>query len=483
MSDPHTTAGGFQPEQQPEGQNFTLPAPGWQHSAEGQQANADTVAAQQAQQTLPERFDEAQQQQHPQHHYQTQYAHQAPFAAPGQQGYPHGYSGQQAYPAEKKQHQARPRSQRGGIGVLSFLLVLLVSVGAGFGGSALYNYLFPPVTSSNPSGNITINNPDSVSVVTAVAAKALPAVVTLQVSTETSGGTGSGVIISEDGYVLTNNHVVSLDSGTSTIIIKDHEGTLYPADIIATDPLVDLAVVKIDAPGKVFTVAEFADSEALNVGDFAVVIGSPLGYEGSVTYGVLSALNRSISLDPVTMEEAEEDEESGVIISNALSIPVIQTDAAINRGNSGGALLDAQGRLIGINVAIVTSGGASNTGNIGLGFAIPGNLAQRVANELITNGKASHGRIGAVVRTADLSDSIPAVAGAVIMSRDEDSPAALAGLQVGDIIISVGAKRVDSSTDLAAQVRYYPADVEVELGYVRDGTFGTVTVVLGESVA
>lgn len=478
MSDPHTAGEGSQPEHQSEGQNFTLPAPGWQHGAEGQPQNPYTAPAQQA---LPQHLGAEQQHQQ---FTPNQFQQQAPFAAPVQQGYPQAHFAQQPYPAgTQQQRQTRPRSQRSRIGVLSLLLVLLVGVGAGFGGSALYNYLFPPVTTSTPSGNITITNPDSVSAVTAVAAKALPAVVTLQVSTETSGGTGSGVIISEDGYVLTNNHVVTLDSGTSTIIIKDHEGTLYPADIIATDPMVDLAVVKIDAPGKVFTAVEFADSEALNVGDFAVVIGSPLGYEGSVTYGVLSALNRSISLDPVTLEEAEEDEESGVVISNALSIPVIQTDAAINRGNSGGALLDAEGRLIGINVAIVTSGGASNTGNIGLGFAIPGNLAQRVANELITNGKASHGRIGAVVRTADLSDSTPAVAGAVIMSRDEDSPAALAGLQVGDIIISVGDKRVDSSTDLAAQVRYYPADVEVELGYVRDGAFGTVTVTLGESVA
>lgn len=348
---------------------------------------------------------------------------------------------------------------------------------------------------------ITVNNPDDVNVVNAVAAKAGPSVVTISVSSSNAGGTGSGVILSDDGYVLTNNHVITLDGASSdgTIEVTTADGRIFQAEVVGTDPTVDLAVIKlVDASG--LTPIEVGDVGALDVGDRVVAIGAPLGLSNTVTDGIVSALNRSIQIaSSAVPDDGTEDEGSNgqgpfnfdfgqgqqsTGGSGTISIPVIQTDAAINPGNSGGALVNDDGELVGINVAIANAGGTSTTaGSIGVGFAIPADLAQRIAQELIENGSATHGLLGATVRDASSADG--SIVGAVIVTENDNGIVAggaadAAGLKPGDIVTSLGGAPITGSVDLTAQVRLHGAGDEVELVYVRDGESHTVTVTLGE---
>ncbi|WP_223171368.1 S1C family serine protease [Microbacterium sp. NIBRBAC000506063] len=281
-------------------------------------------------------------------------------------------------------------------------------------------------------GTVTVNNPGSVNETTAIAARVLPSVVTIEVSGRSSGGSGSGVILSEDGYIVTNTHVVTLDGAAADprIRVTTSDGRILEATIVGTDPVYDLAVIKVEGVSDL-TPIEFADSSALNVGSTAVAIGAPLGLSNSVTTGIVSALNRSISIassalpDRGTSEDESDATEEDDLFEfrfpgqqgssgERISIAVIQTDAAINPGNSGGALVDSEGRLIGINVAIATaSGNSTEAGSIGLGFAIPSDIAQRVAAEIIETGQATHGLLGAVVQSASTVDGTT-VAGAYI---------------------------------------------------------------------
>lgn len=361
--------------------------------------------------------------------------------------------------------------------------------------------------SSEPQ-TINVNNPGSVDAVTAVAAKAANSVVTINVSTSNSGGTGSGVILSSDGYVLTNTHVVTLDgqSASGTIEVTTADGHIYAAKLVGLDPIVDLAVIKLeDASG--LTPIEWGDSSKLDVGDQVIAIGAPLGLSNTVTDGIVSALSRSIQIqssavpDSGDADQTPDQQQNGGQgpfdfwnfdqngggstpqqgASSTISLPVIQTDAAINPGNSGGALLDDQGRLVGINVAIAStgsSGGGSQSGSIGVGFAIPASLAQRVAEEIIDNGTATHGLLGASVSTATSSDSD--VVGAVIQEITADGAAAKAGLEKGDVVTTFDGRAITSSTDLTAQVRALAAGSTAKLTYQRDGKESTVEVTLGE---
>ena len=358
-------------------------------------------------------------------------------------------------------------------------------------------------TTSTPQ-NITVNDTDNVNVVSAVAAKAEPSVVTISVSGTSASGTGSGVILSEDGYVLTNTHVVTLDGEISdpTVQVTLADGRLFDAELIGTDPTVDLAVIKLkDVTG--LTPAEFADSSKLNVGETAIAIGAPLGLSNTVTDGIVSALNRSItvasSAAPENEDESSEEQQNGqngpfdfwnfdngqgtqpqTTASSTISLPVIQTDAAINPGNSGGALLDSTGKVIGINVAIASAGstGSSTAGSIGVGFAIPSNLAKRVANEIIKDGSATHGLLGASVVDVSSADK-SATVGAVVKELTSGGAAEKAGLRVGDVITTFNGATITGSTDLTAQVRYQPAGGKASLSYTRDGRSTTVDVTLG----
>ncbi|MCU1438278.1 MAG: hypothetical protein JWP66_1365 [Naasia sp.] len=372
---------------------------------------------------------------------------------------------------------------------------IAVLAGAGGGDST--------VTSSNTAPNITVNRAEDATTVTAVAAQASPAVVTIAASGGESAGTGSGIILSEDGYVLTNTHVVTLDGSAADPQVKVTlaDGRIFDADIVGLDPIVDLAVIKLQDATDLPTI-EFGDSDDLNVGDTAIAIGAPLGLSGTVTDGIVSSLNRSITVAssavPEGTDEAPDDRGQGGQSpfdfwnfdlpgqqapsgsSSSISLPVIQTDAAINPGNSGGALLNSSGELIGVNVAIASAGASSGqSGNIGVGFAIPSNLAQRVSAEIIETGSATHGLLGATVADATVADEDAGIAGAYVDDVSPGGAAEAAGLRGGDIVTGFNGVAITSQTDLTAQVRYLAGGTEAELTYVRNGRESTATVILG----
>jgi putative serine protease PepD len=293
-------------------------------------------------------------------------------------------------------------------------------------------------------------------------------VVTIYVSSGSGAGSGSGVVLTDDGYVLTNNHVVTLDSSTenATVQVRTADGKLYDASVVGTDPTSDLAVVKLaDASG--LTAATFADSGQVQVGDLAIAIGAPLGLSNTVTDGIISATNRAVSTGSNTEQTV---------------IDALQTDAAINPGNSGGALVDAAGRVIGINTAIATvptevPNQQSQSGNIGVGFAIPANTAKRIADQIIKTGSATHALLGVSARTAQNGDS-PVGTGAEIVQVQGGSAAADAGLQAGDVVTAVGDRVVTTSVELTAAVRSAQPGDQVTLTVRRGGQSTTVDVKL-----
>lgn len=356
------------------------------------------------------------------------------------------------------------------------------------------------IASTNETQGITVNRPDSVTGVTAVAAAVSPSVVTISVTDASgSGGTGSGVVLTADGYVLTNNHVVTLDGSASspTIQVRDNSGHLYSAKIVGSDPTVDMAVIKLDGVSGMQPI-EWADSAKLNVGDVTIAMGAPLGLAGTVTTGIVSALNRSIQIASTAVPQDSQSTtpnpsspfnffnfdlgrgtQGSSSASASISIPVIQTDAAINPGNSGGALLDANGKLIGINVAIANAGSTSGqSGSIGVGFALPSNLAKRVSDEIIATGKATHGLLGAKV-----SDAANAKGSTTVGGRLEEivsgGAAEKAGLKSGDVVLRFNGFPVTDANDLTAQVRTSAAGATVDVEIIRDGNALTIPVTLG----
>ena len=396
------------------------------------------------------------------------------------------------------------------------LLVAALAVGALVGGVAGGGIVLALNDNSSGSSvgaittpaNITVNNPDNATTVTGVAAKASPSVVTISASSSDAGGTGSGVVLSKDGYVLTNTHVVTLDgaTGDATIKVQTNDGRLFAAKVVGTDPISDLAVIKLDGVTDLEP-ATFADSSKLNVGDTAIAIGAPLGLSGTVTDGIVSAINRSITIAssaapsegedsaPSTPGESspfdfwlpgqrQQEQSAPTTSSSTISLAVIQTDAAINPGNSGGALLNADGEVIGINVAIASAGGtsaASQSGSIGVGFAIPANLAERVAKEIIEGGTATHGLLGASIAdvTEDSAQTASATVGASVQEVSAGGAAASAGLKAGDIITGINGLPVTGKTDLTAQVRALAGGAKATISYVRDGKSDSVELTLG----
>jgi putative serine protease PepD len=356
-------------------------------------------------------------------------------------------------------------------------------VGGSVGGAvaiSAFNYIQSPAP-------IVVNNAESVSWVTAASAVAQPSVVTISVSSGSEGGNGSGEFLTADGYILTNTHVVTLDGATGEpeIEVKTFDGRVYSARLIGTDPTIDLAVIKIDAP-TTFTPIVFADSDKINVGDNVVAIGAPLGLSNTVTKGIVSALNRTIQ---VASAAAPDKNSTGLEFwSNQSSAPpinidVIQTDAAINPGNSGGALVNQKGELVGVNVAIATAGSSgSRAGSIGVGFAIPSNIAKRVATEIMQTGKASHGLLGAMVSDATNSESSASFSvGARVERVTEGGAAEAAGIRKGDVIVRFNNRAISSSSELTAAVRQQPAGAKATIEYIRDGKTVKVSVTLGNA--
>jgi putative serine protease PepD len=357
------------------------------------------------------------------------------------------------------------------IGIAGLVAGALIGGGAGAGVAALLDEPSGASSTSASAQNVTIKNPETATTATAAAAKAAPSVVTLYVSSGSNSGSGSGVVLTDDGYVLTNNHVVTLEgAGTGTVQVRTANGTLYDATVVGTDPSSDLAVVKIDASG--LTPATFANSDKVQVGDVAVAIGAPLGLSNTVTDGIVSATGRAV--------------ETGSSQDDSTVIDAIQTDAAINPGNSGGALVNGAGEVIGINSAIATvasssPGSQGQSGNIGVGFAIPANSAQRIAKELIAHGKATRSFLGVSSRTASDDQNSGVGSGAEIVSVQPGTAAADARLQAGDVVTAVGDRPVTTSTELTAAVRSKAPGDKVTLTIRRGSDTKKVDVTLGSA--
>jgi putative serine protease PepD len=346
------------------------------------------------------------------------------------------------------------------------------SIGAGAGVLA-QNYLTRPPA-------IVVNNLEDVNWVTAAAFAASPSVVTIRVSTSNSGGNGSGVILTSDGYILTNAHVVSVGGSTANVelSVRTNEREVFPARVIGTDPTNDLAVIKIETTRPLKPIV-FADSSKINVGDQVVAIGAPLGLDATVTRGIISALNRTIQV-----ASSEDPNETGLEFWSGSSVPpvslgVIQTDAAINPGNSGGALVNDRGELIGINVAIARAGSAVEGGSIGVGFAIPSNVADRISKDIIETGKSTFGVLGVLIADAMSSESGSAFpVGALIIEVTPGGAADRTGLKPDDIVVKLNGKTISSAKELTSAVRQEKAGTEVEIEILRDGVRLTFDVVL-----
>lgn len=359
----------------------------------------------------------------------------------------------------------------------------------------------PTVSTGGQPETVIINNKDDVNAITAAATKASPSVVTIKATSGSDGGTGSGVIINDQGHILTNTHVVTLDGtvANADIEIRTNDGRVLSAKLVGTDPLSDLAIIKVDNPSGL-TPATLGDSSKLNVGDTAVAIGSPLGLNGTVTDGIVSTLNRTISVASSAAPKGGQDNSQGgdqgfefappgqgqgqsSANKGSIAINVIQTDAAINPGNSGGALVNSKGEIIGVNVAIASAGGSSaatGTGNIGVGFSIPINHAKRVAQEIIDNGKATHGQLGVSVKEKSSSDSTSGFSiGADVATVEANSAAAKAGIKVGDVVTRFNDLAISDPNQLTAAVREQPAGASVKITIQRNGREQQLDVTLG----
>jgi len=278
-------------------------------------------------------------------------------------------------------------------------------------------------------------------------------------------GLGSGVVYSQDGYIITNNHVIE---GASNIRVSTFDNQFYEAQVVGVDVLNDLAVLRIDASNLIPIVFRDVDAQRIVPGETAIAIGSPFGLDATVTVGVISALNRDLSLPPYPGS------------STAVTIPgLLQTDAAINPGNSGGALVDTNGHLIGINTAIYTDTGGSQ----GVGFAVPVQRVLRSVSEIITSGEVEHPQLGVMGTSVSPSQAreldLPVPHGTYIEEVSPGSAAFEAGLLPGDVIISFGGVDVIFVTDLVREVRSYAPGDSVSVVFVRDGVEKELTVVLG----
>ncbi|MFF0942969.1 S1C family serine protease [Kocuria sp. CPCC 205300] len=401
---------------------------------------------------------------------------------------------------------ARRKGFSGGSLVTGMVLAALVGAGAAVGTDALLDGGgTSPVRSGSTSRSIIVNDQDEVNAVTAAAVKASPSVVTISAAGRGQSGSGSGVILDDEGHILTNTHVVTLDGTASdpALEVQLEDGSVHRATVVGTDPLSDLAVLKIDVQG--LTPATLGSLDDVNVGDTAIAIGAPLGLAGTVTDGIVSTLNRTIAVTssaaPSTPSEGSPEQGDGNDFffnlpdengrggtsqgaSQSVFLNVIQTDAAINPGNSGGPLIDTDGEVIGINVAIASAGSTTEAGNIGVGFAIPVDTARRVAEEIIADGSASHGYLGTSVSAAAAADgqSQAFSDGAVVRAVEPGSPADEAGLEVGDVVTQFNGHRIEDANSLTAAVRELPAGGSGSMTVLRDGDERTVEVTVGDAV-
>ncbi len=302
-----------------------------------------------------------------------------------------------------------------------------------------------------------------------VAEDVLPAVVTIFVTSPNGNGTGSGAIIDPDGLILTNDHVIASGVEAGVIEVLLNGGNMKQAKVVGTDPVTDLAVLQIEGQG--MPTLTLSPKESLQVGQPVVALGAPLGLSGTVTAGIISALDRNVPVPTSTGR-------------TTVLYGAIQTDAAINPGNSGGPLVTCSGRLIGVNTAISTVPNAEGTaggGSVGIGFAVHAATAERIVTELRTNGRATHPWMGIAV--TEISDHDAAgfdtQAGMYVQSVVADSPAASAGLQAGDIITELNGNRA-TSVSLAWLLVSASVGDDVKITYMRGTTVDQTTLTLSE---
>ncbi len=382
----------------------------------------------------------------------------------------------------------RERKPRGrtGFAVAVVTASLLVGGGAGIGGAAAYdawNSDSTTSTSTTPTRTSQVVDqgtaPAEAGSVQDVAANVLPSVVKIAVTTSSSAASGSGIILSEDGTILTNNHVVDTAGQDGKISVSFSDGTRADATVLGTDPLTDTAVIKAEGVSGL-TPATIGKSDNLAVGQGVVAIGSPFGLDATVTSGIVSALARPVNVG------TDSD-------NNSTTYPAIQTDAAINPGNSGGPLVDMTGSVVGINSSIRTasSGSQEEAGSIGLGFAIPIDEVMPIVDQMIKGETPTHARLGIQVTDASNPQSqqpgqlggqegqTPTdEVGARIEKITDGSTAADAGLEAGDVITKVDSALVDSADDLVATVRSYRPGDKVTVTYTRDGKASTAELTL-----
>lgn len=353
------------------------------------------------------------------------------------------------------------------------LLLIACLLSGAVGGGVVYALEGHPAAATTPAaagltrGTATAPQTATAGTAQAAAATISPSVVTIAVTGQTAGtanggggqvsDTGSGIVLRADGYIVTNNHVIAAAASGGTVNVTFSDGSTLPAKIVGTDATSDLGVIKVDKTG--LTAAGLADSDKLVVGQPVLAVGAPLGLSNTVTQGIVSTLHR-----PVRTGEQGATEQS--------VIDAVQTDAAINPGNSGGALVDLAGQVVGVNSAIASTGDGSSggqSGNIGVGFAIPSNDVAEVSKELITSGRASHPQIGISVGSAAGAANGTPGQGALIRAVAPGGPAAGAGLQQGDIITKIGDRAVTDANSLIVAIRSHNPGDTVPVTYLRNG--------------
>lgn len=360
-----------------------------------------------------------------------------------------------AQPFPERKGSARTRGARVSVGLAVGMALIAGAIGGVAGNLANGSSLLDSSVKLVATSDVVERAPESIA---AIASRVLPSVVSISTRSRSGGGTGTGFVIRSDGYILTNNHVVESVLRNGMLNVSFNDGKVVRGKIVGVNPAYDLAVIKVSRTG--VPALQFGDSEKVQVGDTVIAIGSPLGLSGTVTSGIISAKNRAVT--------AGDGQGEGSFI-NAL-----QTDAAINPGNSGGPLVDRSGAVVGVNSAIATldSSFGSQSGSIGLGFAIPINQARRTAEELIKTGKSSYPILGVSVDTT-YSDG-----GALVKALTSGGPAESAGIQVGDVITDFAGRAITNSDELIVAIRDKAPGDKVSINVKRDGVTKVVKATL-----
>jgi putative serine protease PepD len=394
---------------------------------------------------------------------------------PFQQQAPAGWSGGDqpggGYAAPPRPVEPR-RPRRSGLAAAVLATSLFVGAGAGIGGAAFWDATHDDPASTSQADQVATSQvsqtqaPVTDGSVESVAQEVLPSVVKIDVAGQEGEGSGSGIILTADGTILTNNHVVEgAEAGSLTVSFDD--GTSAKAEVLGTDPLTDTAVIKAEGVSDL-TPATIGKSANLGVGESVVAIGSPFGLDATVTSGIVSALDRPVNV-------GSDDQ------GNSTTYPAIQTDAAINPGNSGGPLVDLTGAVIGINSSIRTAasqspygGGESQSGSIGLGFAIPIDEVMPIVDQMASGETPTHARLGIQVGDAQTGDA----AGAVVREVTSGSTAEKAGLGSGAVITKVDDHRITGADSLVATIRSYRPGDSVSVTWTSGGKEQSANLVL-----